>query len=94
MFFSLGYGPILFPMIDEIFPTELKGMCGSIAGFINWVSTFIVTATFSKFNDAAPAYVPFFMYALFCFICNILSFFIVVETRGKMLEEIQKELQN
>lgn len=94
MFFSLGCGPIPFTMVGEIFPKELKGICGSIAGFVNWGSACIVTVTFSKLKDAAPPYVPFFIYALFCFICNVFCFFIVVETKGKTLEEIQKELQN
>lgn len=94
IFCSLGCDPIPYVMVGEIFPKELKGMCGSIAGFVNWGSIFIVTATFSKFKDTAPPYVPFFIYALFCFIFNIFCFFIVVETKGKTLEEIQKELQN
>jgi MFS family permease len=94
VFFSLGCGPILSAMVGEIFPKEFKGMCGSIAMFVNWGSTFVVTVIFSAFKDAAPPYVPFFIYGLFCFICNVFCFFIVVETKGKMLEEIQKELQN
>jgi nitrate/nitrite transporter NarK len=93
IFFSLGSGPIPFAMTGEIFPKELKGMCGSNARFVNWGSTFIVTATFSKFKDTAPAYVPFFIHALFCFTCNVFCFFIVVKTTGKTLEEIQKELR-
>jgi ABC-type transport system involved in multi-copper enzyme maturation permease subunit len=66
-------------MLGKIYPKELKGMCGSIAGFVNWESTFIITAIFSRFRDAAPAYVPFFIYALFCFICNVFCFFILVK---------------
>jgi SP family facilitated glucose transporter-like MFS transporter 8 len=94
IFFSLGCGPIPWTMVGEIFPKELKGMCGSIAGFVNWGFVFIITVTFSKFKDATPSYVPYFTYALFCFTANVFFYFVVIETKGKKLEEIQRELQN
>ncbi|XP_069694804.1 facilitated trehalose transporter Tret1-like [Periplaneta americana] len=92
LFFSFGCGPIPWAMMGELFPKELKGICGSIAAFVNWGFAFIITVTFEKFEEETPHYVSFFIYAGFCVATVFFVIFIVIETKGKTLEEIEKEL--
>ena len=44
--FSLGFGPIPWLMMGEVFPSRIRGAAASIAAALNWAFTFLVTKTF------------------------------------------------
>merc|ERR1719471_1046608 len=44
--FSLGFGPIPWLMMGEVFPSRIRGAAASIATALNWAFTFVVTKTF------------------------------------------------
>ena len=44
--FSLGFGPIPWLMMGEVFPSRIRGAAASIATALNWTFTFLVTKTF------------------------------------------------
>ena len=44
--FSLGFGPIPWLMMGEVFPSRIRGAAASIATALNWAFTFLVTKTF------------------------------------------------
>ena len=44
--FSIGFGPIPWLMMGEVFPSRIRGTAASFATALNWAFTFIVTKTF------------------------------------------------
>ena len=44
--FSIGFGPIPWLMMGEVFPSRIRGAAASIATTFNWACTFLVTKTF------------------------------------------------
>jgi sugar porter (SP) family MFS transporter len=90
--YSMSLAPITWVVLSEIFPNKIRGVAMSIATFSLWVASFILTFTFPILNDALGASGTFWVYSFICiagflFIKNKLP-----ETKGKSLEEIEKEL--
>ncbi|TDG49640.1 hypothetical protein AWZ03_003878 [Drosophila navojoa] len=90
--FSIGYGPVPWLMMGELFATDIKGFAGSIAGTTNWVLAFIVTKTFKNLNDALGSGGTFWLFAGVTVVGVIFVALAVPETKGKSLNEIQMEL--
>ena len=44
--FSVGFGPIPWLMMGEVFPAKIRGVAASLATGFNWTCTFVVTKTF------------------------------------------------
>lgn len=92
--FSISWGPIVWVLLSEIFPTKIRSLALAISVFIQWVANFIVTQFFptlvenqwlkDNFNGAFPFY-------LFALICLFSLFFVwkkVPETKNKTLEQM------
>jgi SP family arabinose:H+ symporter-like MFS transporter len=87
--FAVAMGPIPWIVNSEIFPTKLRGRAMSIAILLLWFADFIVTQTFPKLRESIGPARTFWVYAF----CSLLSTFFVVfmvpETKGRTLEEIE-----
>lgn len=90
--FSLGFGPIPWMMIGEIFAPEVKGIAGSAAGSFNWILAFVITKTFTNMRDAMGTSGAFWLFSGFSIVGTVFVFFAIPETKGKTLGEIQKLL--
>ncbi|XP_032598795.1 facilitated trehalose transporter Tret1-2 homolog isoform X3 [Drosophila grimshawi] len=90
--FSIGFGPVPWLMMGELFATDIKGFAGSIAGTTNWVLAFVVTKTFKNLNEGLGTGGTFWLFAGLTLVGVIFVFFAVPETKGKSLNEIQQEL--
>ncbi|XP_017043359.1 facilitated trehalose transporter Tret1-2 homolog isoform X2 [Drosophila ficusphila] len=90
--FSMGYGPVPWLMMGELFATDIKGFAGSLAGTSNWLLAFVVTKTFEDLNDGLGIGGTFWLFAGLTVVGVIFVFFAVPETKGKSLNEIQQEL--
>lgn len=90
--FSIGFGPIPWMMMGEIFSPQIKGVAGSSACLFNWLMAFIVTKFYSDVNNVLGAYGTFWIFSAVCALGVVFVFFLVPETKGKTLEEIQFEL--
>lgn len=87
--FSLGFGPIPWMMVGELFAPDIKGVASSMAGAFNWILAFVVTKTFGNIQDAIGKGETFFLFAGLSVVGIIFVFFAVPETKGKSLSEIQ-----
>lgn len=87
--FSLGFGPIPWLMVGELFAPDMKGVAGSAAGSFSWLFAFAVTKSFASVQSAIGAGPTFFMLAGFSTVGTVFVWFIVPETKGKTLAEIQ-----
>ncbi|XP_043510902.1 facilitated trehalose transporter Tret1-like, partial [Frieseomelitta varia] len=90
--FNMGFGPLPWMMMGELFAAEVKGVAASSACFLNWVLVFIVTKFFSDLSNAIGIGPTFWLFAVVCVIGIFFVYFLVPETKGKSLEDIQKEL--
>lgn len=92
--FSVGFGPIPWLMMGELFAPEVKGTASGVATFFNWTLAFIVTLTFTPLVDGITEAGVFW---LFCAICFAGVGYVTVfcyETKGKTLQEIQDHFRN
>ena len=90
--YAMSLAPVTWVVLSEIFPNRIRGVAMSIATFALWAACFILTYTFPLLNKLLGASGTFWLYGLIC----ILGFWFIYkrlpETKGKSLEEIEREL--
>ncbi|KAF2542821.1 hypothetical protein F2Q68_00033270 [Brassica cretica] len=87
--YQLSFGPIGWLMISEIFPLKLRGRGISIAVLVNFGTNALVTFAFSPLKELFGAGVLFFGFGVICVLSLFFIYFIVPETKGLTLEEIE-----
>jgi MFS family permease len=92
--FSLGFGPIPWLMMGELFATDIKSVAGPSATTFNWLLAFIVTNTFNNLRNTVGTGQTFWLFAGISLIGVLFVYFVVPETKGKSLADIQKMLEN
>lgn len=90
---SLGFGPVPWIMLGEIFSNDLKPIGGSISGAFNWTLAFLLTNTFGLVVDTIGIGQTFWMFAAVSSIGVFFIIFVVPETKSKSLMEIQRMLE-
>lgn len=95
--FALSVGPVTWVILSEIFPTRIRGRAMAMATVCLWVANYIISQTFpmmdgnpwllEKFHHAFP----FWLYGVFCVVLLVFVSRFVPETKGKTLEEIEKQ---
>lgn len=87
--FSLGFGPIPWMMAGDLCLIDIKAFVGSTAGTLNWLLSFTVTSTFNSLNTAIGSGQVFWLFAGIMVLGFVFIFFVVPETKGKSVDEIQ-----
>jgi len=90
--FASSIGPISWVLISEIFPNRIRGVATSIAVLSMWIANFVLAYTFPSMNAYLGADKTFWIYSGICFIGAVFIIKCVPETKGKTLEQIEKEL--
>lgn len=90
--YAMTLAPITWVLISEIFPNQVRGMAVSVAVSALWIACFILTFTFPILNKAAGAGGTFLIYAGICLAGLAFVWLKVPETKGKSLEQIEKEM--
>jgi sugar porter (SP) family MFS transporter len=90
--YAMSLAPVTWVVISEIFPNRLRGAAMSIAVAALWSACFILTYTFPLLNHAFGAAGTFWLYGVICVVGGIFIFFKLPETKGKSLEQIEREL--
>ncbi|KAG5318919.1 TRET1 protein, partial [Pseudoatta argentina] len=91
--FSIGYGSVPFTIISEIFPPETKGVASSMSIVVHWSLVFAVTKLFPIMEYRMGQAVTFWTFSCFTAASAVFSYFVVPETKGKTLQEIQSKLK-
>ncbi|XP_042206693.1 facilitated trehalose transporter Tret1-like isoform X2 [Homarus americanus] len=86
--FSIGYGPIPWLMMGELFSLNVRGVASSIASMVNWTISFFITLIYEPMQVAIGPYGIYWFFAGCCFINFIFCILVVPETKGKTLQEI------
>ncbi|KAH0890858.1 hypothetical protein HID58_053287 [Brassica napus] len=87
--YQLSFGPISWLMMSEIFPLKLRGRGISIAVLVNFGTNALVTFAFSPLKELLGAGVLFCGFGVICVLSLFFIYFIVPETKGLTLEEIE-----
>jgi len=90
--FSMGFGPIPWMMLGELFPSNVVGIASAVSAAFNWILAFAVTKSFQNLLDVLGSRVTFWLFAVMCIAGTIFTAVLVPETKGKALEEIQLQL--
>lgn len=88
--FAFSYGPIVWVIISEIFPTQIRGLAVSMGSFSLMVTGFLITLTNPIFFETIMPSGTFFLYAALTLPAIWFIWKFVPETKGKSLEEIEK----
>ncbi|HVT90710.1 MAG TPA: sugar porter family MFS transporter [Tepidisphaeraceae bacterium] len=89
--YAMSLAPVTWVIMSEIFPNRIRGTAMSISVAFLWLACFLLTYTFPIFNaQLGPAW-TFWIYAGVCVIGFLFVLAKVSETKGKTLEQIEKE---
>lgn len=92
--FSIGFGPIPWLIMGEIFPPQFKGIASSLSAAFNWILAFIVTNQFQNINNLFGVGITFILFSVICIFGTIFVAYGVPETKGIPIDEMQEILQN
>jgi sugar porter (SP) family MFS transporter len=93
MFYSITLAPLLWVVLSEIFPNRIRGAAMSIAALAHWVGNFSLTFTFPAIKENLGWANNFWLYGLICAVGFIVLYFILPETKGRTLEEIERQIR-
>jgi MFS transporter, SP family, arabinose:H+ symporter len=79
-------------ILSEIFPNRIRGEAMSVANLSLWTANFVLLLTFPVIQDQFGLAAPFAVYAVICTIIVVFVWKFIPETKGKSLEEIEKQL--
>jgi MFS family permease len=90
--FAISIGPVMWVLFSELFPNRIRGLAISFVGLVNSGVSFTVQLLFpwqlANLGNAAT----FFIYGVFAIIGLLLIARLLPETRGKSLEELERQL--
>ncbi len=90
--YAATLAPVTWVVISEIFPNRIRGTAMSISVFFLWLACFILTYTFPILNAKYGAATTFWIYAGICVAGFLLVWLRLPETKGKSLEQIERDL--
>ncbi len=91
--FAFSLGAMLWLLVSEIFPLNVRGAAMSIAVFSCWFWNFVISATFLSLLNAMGASSTFLLYAVMCILGFIYCYYKVPETNGVSLEQIESNIR-
>lgn len=91
--YSIGFGPLTWLLLSEIFPAEVRGRAFAFTNCFNWSAHLLVTSTFLNLIDAIGLPGLFVSYGAIAGVAVIFFCKILPETKGKSLEDIDRELR-
>jgi MFS transporter, SP family, sugar:H+ symporter len=89
IFFNFSWGPVMWVMLGEMFPNQIRGSALAVSGFVQWFANFLISFSFPVMAAKLGLTISYTFYA----VCAVISFFLVKslvhETRGKELEQME-----
>jgi SP family arabinose:H+ symporter-like MFS transporter len=89
--FAFSLGPVMWVLLSELFPNKIRGLAIGLIGFINSFASALVQQIFPWELSTFGNSMTFMIYGLFAVIGFFLFLKILPETKGKSLEEIEKQ---
>jgi len=94
-FFAFSQGAVIWVFISEIFPNSVRSQGGSLGSFTHWIMAAIISWTFPIIVQGNPqgAFISFIFYSGMMLLNLIFTWRVLPETKGRSLEDIQKDLE-
>ena len=90
--YAMTLGPVTWTLLAEIFPNRVRGVAMATCTFALWVGCCTLTFSFPSMNAALGSSDTFWIYAAICCCAFVFLYRNCPETKGKTLEELEKEL--
>ncbi|HKP32789.1 MAG TPA: sugar porter family MFS transporter [Chitinophagaceae bacterium] len=93
-FFAFSQGAVIWVFISEIFPNSVRSQGGSLGSFTHWIMAAIISFVFPIIveNNPQGGTYSFFFFSVMMLLHLLFVWKFLPETKGKSLEQIQKEL--
>jgi SP family sugar:H+ symporter-like MFS transporter len=89
IFFNVSWGPVMWVMLGEMFPNQIRGSALAVCGFAQWFANYLIAQAFPIMLTGLGLAASYSFYA----VCAVISFFLVQrfiqETKGKELEAME-----
>ena len=90
--YAMTLAPVTWTLLAEIFPNRIRGIAMATCTFALWVGCCTLTFSFPSMNAALGSSGTFWIYSAICLCAFIFLWNRCPETKGKSLEELEKEL--
>lgn len=90
--YAMTLGPVTWTLLAEIFPNRIRGVAMGVCTFALWVGCCTLTFSFPSMNASLGSCGTFWAYSLICICAFVYLWRNCPETKGKSLEELEKEL--
>jgi sugar porter (SP) family MFS transporter len=90
--YAMSLAPVTWVVISEIFPNRIRGAAMAVAVSSLWIACFLLTYTFPMLNAKLGSAGTFWLYAAICAAGFVFIKFKLPETKGKTLEQIERQL--
>jgi SP family galactose:H+ symporter-like MFS transporter len=88
--FAFSLGPVVWTVINEIFPAHIRARGVAVATAVNWLAAWLVAQFFLSLVSAISRPGAFLVFAGFCALTFVFVRWFVPETKGRTLEQIQQ----
>jgi SP family sugar:H+ symporter-like MFS transporter len=89
VFFNISWGPVMWVMLGEMFPNQIRGSGLAVAGLFQWSANFLVTMTFPMLLAGIGLAATYGLYTLAAIISVFFVLRFVHETKGRELEQME-----
>ncbi|MGN0220539.1 MAG: MFS transporter [Prevotella sp.] len=92
--YAMTLGPVTWTLLAELFPHRIRGVAMATCTFALWVGCCTLTFSFPSMNAALGSSGTFWTYSAICVAAFVFLWRRCPETKGKSLEQLEKELTN
>ncbi|MFN6934624.1 MAG: sugar porter family MFS transporter [Tsuneonella sp.] len=89
IFFNFSWGPVMWVMLGEMFPNQMRGSALAVAGLAQWTANYLVVQSFPAMADGIGLAATYGLYTVAAVISIFLVRSFITETKGKELEEME-----
>ena len=90
--YAMTLAPVTWTLLAEIFPNRVRGIAMATCTFALWVGCCTLTFSFPSMNAVLGSSGSFWIYSAICMSAFVFLFRNCPETKGKSLEQLEKEL--
>ncbi|XP_006812575.1 solute carrier family 2, facilitated glucose transporter member 12-like [Saccoglossus kowalevskii] len=90
--YSIGFGPVTWILLSEIFPSGIRGRATSFATVVNWGTNLVISLTFLNLVNGLGISWTFILYGFICAASIVFVYLFVPETKNRSLEQVSADI--